>query len=193
MNDAIPLGDAVTATVARGAGEAEALVLHGRYTMECVGADGALKWAEAIDNVVTTAGKNLALDTFLAGSGYTVTGPYLGLISGTSYSATAAADTMASHAGWLEAGGANAPTCSGNRGTCAWSAASGGAKALSAAASFAMTGAGSVQGAFLVFGAGAVATKDSTAGTLFSAAAFTGGAKTVASGDTVNVSYSLSA
>ena len=54
-------------------------------------------------NTVCTAGKNAALDAYLAGSSYTVTGPYMGLISSASYSAIAAADTMSSHAGWLEA------------------------------------------------------------------------------------------
>src|SRR5499427_408677 len=112
------------ASVIRGSGLSEAAEAHGRYEIECIGADGQLKWREVIDNVVQTVGKNLALDTFLAGSAYTVTGPYMGLISSTSYSAVSAGDTMASHAGWLEAGGANAPTYSGNRKTAAWSAAS---------------------------------------------------------------------
>src|ERR1017187_10117814 len=61
------------------------------------------RWASDEPNTVLTAGKNLALDTFLAGSSYTVVGPYMGLISSASYSAISAADTTASHAGWLEA------------------------------------------------------------------------------------------
>src|SRR6266404_1532570 len=100
------------------------------------------KWHDTAPNVVATVGKNLALDTYLAGSSYTVTGPYLGLISSTSFSAVAAGDTMASHSGWLEAGNANAPTYTSPRKTAAWSAASAGAKALSAALSFAITGTG---------------------------------------------------
>src|SRR5580765_6775610 len=111
------------ASVIRGGGIGEHAEAHGRYEIECIGSDGKLKWREIIDNVVQTVGKNLALDTFLAGSAYTVTGPYMGLISSTSYSAVAAGDTMASHAGWLEAGGANAPTYTGNRKTAVWSAA----------------------------------------------------------------------
>lgn len=66
----------------------------------------------------------------------------------------------------LEAGNANAPTYSGTRKTCEWNAASGGSKALSAALSFAFTGSGTVKGAFLVFGTGALNTIDNTAGTL---------------------------
>ena len=180
------------ASVIRGSGIGEATEAHGRYEIECIGADGKLKWREVIDNVVQTVGKNLALDTFLAGSAYTVTGPYMGLISSTSYSAVAAGDTMSSHAGWLEAGGANAPTYSGNRKTAAWAAATAGAKALSAALSFAITSSGTVKGAFITYGSGASATKDNTGGTLWSAGTFSTGDKSVVNGDTLNVNYSTS-
>lgn len=164
---------------------------HGRYSVECFDKDGNLKWSEEFDNVVTTVGKNLALDSFLAGSGYTVVGPYLGLINGSAASAVVG-DTMASHAAWLEVGLANAPTYTGSRKTVAWSAASGGSKAASAAASFVIGSPGTVGGCFLALGAGASATIDNTGGTLYSAGAFTGGSRTVAAGDTLNVSYSAS-
>ena len=55
-----------------------------------------------------------------------------------------------------------------------------------------MTSAGTLEGAFLVFGTGAVATLMSTAGTLLSAGFFTGGAQPVNSGNIVQVSYTLS-
>ena len=99
---------------------------------------------------------------------------------------------MASHAGWLEGGGANAPTYTGNRKTAAWSAAASGAKALSAALSFAITSTGTVKGAFLCYGSGASATKDNTSGTLWSAGTFSTGDKAVVNGDTLNVNYSTS-
>src|SRR5690242_15616777 len=105
---------------------------------------GNVLWEDTFRNTVTTVGKNLALDTYLAGSSYTVTGPYMGLISGTP--TTAAADTMASHSGWSEVGGTNAPAYSGNRATCAWSAASSGSKALSAGLVFTFTASGTVGG-----------------------------------------------
>jgi hypothetical protein len=180
------------ASVIRGTALREGAEAHGRYEIECIGADGKLKWREVIDNVVATVGKNLALDTFLAGSAYTVTGPYMGLISSTSYSAVAAGDTMASHSGWLEAGGTNAPTYTGNRKTAVWSAASAGSKALSAALSFAITSTGTVKGAFICYGSSASATKDNTGGTLWSAGTFSTGDKAVVNGDTLNVSYSTS-
>jgi hypothetical protein len=180
------------ASVIRGSGLGEVAEAHGRYEIECRGPDGKLKWRDTIENVVATVGKNLALDTFLAGSAYTVVGPYMGLISSTSYSAVAAGDTMTSHSGWLEAGGTNAPTYTGNRKTAVWSAATAGGKALSAALSFAITSTGTVKGAFLCFGTGAAATKDDTGGTLWSAGTFSTGDKAVVNGDSLNVNYSSS-
>jgi hypothetical protein len=180
------------ASVIRGGGLGEHAEAHGRYEIECIGADGKLKWREGIDNVVATVGKNLMLDSSLAGAAYTVVGPFMGLISSVSYTAVAAGDTMASHSGWLEAGGANAPTYTGNRKTAVWSAATAGGKALSAALSYAITSTGTVKGAFLVFGTGAVATKDDTNGVLWSAGTFSTGDKAVVNGDTLNVNYSTS-
>jgi hypothetical protein len=180
------------AAVIRGGAMAEQAHAVGKYVVECFDADGNLKWRDEAPNVVTTVGKNAMLDAALAGSSYTVTGPFVGLISSVSWSAVAAGDTMASHAGWTEAGGTNAPTYTSPRKTASWSAASGGSKTLSSAASFAITGSGTIKGCFLVYGSGAVSTIDNTSGTLLSAGLFSGGDKTVTSGDTVNVSYSLS-
>jgi hypothetical protein len=180
------------ASVIRGSGMGELADARGRYEIECIGADGRLKWYEVIDNVVQTVGKNLALDTFLAGAAYTVIGPYMGLISSTSFTAVDVGDTMAAHAGWLEAGGVNAPTYSGNRKTAVWAAAAGGSKALSAPLSFAITSSGTVKGGFLCYGSGAVNTKDNTGGVLWSAGTFSTGDKAVINGDTLNVNYSTS-
>lgn len=149
--------------------------------------DGKVYHEEEFPNLITTIGKNFQLDTTLAGSSYTVVGPYMGLISSTSFSTTAIGDTMASHAGWLEAGTTNAPTYSA-RIICAWSAASGGAKSLSSALVFTFTGTGTVQGGFIVTGSGAVVTNLSTAGTLYSAGAL-GTAQPVISGNTLSMSY----
>lgn len=168
------------------------LTITGVFVAECYDADGNLKWTDTFNNTVVTVGKNLILDQALAGSAYTVTGPYMGLISSTSYSSIAAGDTMASHAGWLEAGNANAPTYTSPRKTAAWNSASAGSKALSSSLSFAITGTGTIKGAFLVAGSGAVTTIDNTSGTLISAGLFSGGDRAVLNGDTVNVSYSLS-
>ena len=140
------------------------------------------KWAEAFDNLVTTAGKNDMLDKYLAGSTYTAAW-YVLLIGSTSYTTGAAVtDTMASHGGWAE----DVEYSQSARVTTAWSAAAAGSKALSAACVFSINGDGTtIKGCFL----NSVATKSGTTGTLFSAGLFTGGDKVLANGDTLNVSY----
>ncbi|MDD1678677.1 MAG: hypothetical protein LUO93_05785 [Methanomicrobiales archaeon] len=191
MSDKLNPVAEVGATLSRAGGLIESALAEGTYVFECFDAEGNLKWREEVKNTVMTVGKNLALDTFLAGSAYTVTGPFMGLISSTSFSAISAADTQSSHAGWLEAGSANAPHYSGTRKTAAWNAASAGSKALSASLAFSITTSGTIKGAFMTYGTGAVNTIDDTNGTLLSAGLFTGGDRSVVNGDTVNVSYSL--
>lgn len=75
---------------------------------------------------------------------------------------------MTSHGGWLEAGNAHAPTFVA-RLLCAWSVASAGSKALSVGNAYTFSSSGTVQGAFICVGSGAVATIDNTNGTLYSA------------------------
>lgn len=165
--------------------------VKGRYVAQCFDKDGNLKWEDTIENTVVTVGKNLELDTLLAGSAYTVVGPFMGLISSVDWSAIDASDTMSSHAGWKEAGPTNAPDYSGDRKTAVFNAASGGVKDLSADLSFTFSESGTVKGAFIVTGTGAVNTHDSTAGVLYSAGLFTGGDKTVADTDVLNVDWQV--
>ena len=150
-----------------------------------------VKWRDKLNNVVTTVGKNKILDEALAGSAYTAAW-YMGLISAVSYTTgPAAPDTMASHGGWTEAGPTNTPNYSqSTRIAAAFAAASGGSKALSAALTFSInSGSGVVvKGAFM----NSVSTKDGTTGVLLSAGTFSGGDKTVSSGDSLAVSYSMS-
>jgi hypothetical protein len=161
--------------------------IDGTYHAVCRDADGNIKWEDDIENLVTTVGKNLMLDTLLAGSGYTAA-VYLGLTGGTP--TPAAGDTMASHAGWTEVGATNAPAYTAPRKTPSWSAASGGSKATSSVGAFSFTSGGTVGGCFIVLGTGALSTIDNTGGVLFSVGAFTGGNKTVAASDTLTVTYS---
>ena len=182
---------AAGADIQKVVGMIEGCHAEGRYYVECHDADGNLKWSDVIDNIVVNVGKNLALDTLFAGSAYTVTGPYMGLAGGTPASATAT-DTMASKTGWTEVGGTNAPAYSGTRKTAVFSAAATGSKALSSNLSFTFTSGGTVAGCGIVTGSGAVNTLDSTAGVLYSIGAFTGGSKTVASSDSLSVSYTAS-
>lgn len=180
------------AALTAGSGAGDSIEPKGRYFAQCRDADGNLKWEDHYDNLVTDVGVKAMQDTYLAGSGYTAAF-YMGLIA--AGTAPVVTDTAASHAGWTEAGGANAPAYSApaNRATCAWSAASGtGAgsrtKALSAGLDFTFSAPGTIKGSFL----STAATKDAATGTLFSAGFFTGGDRTVAANDKLTITYQLS-
>lgn len=180
--------DTCGAAVMRGAGTGEQAHAEGRYTVECRAADGSLKWTDVIDNLVTTQGKNDALDKYLEGAGYTAAW-YIGLIAATGYTGVNVADTMGAHAGWQEAGGATAPAYSeGARQAPDFGAAAGGSKGTSAPVVFSMTSNGTVKGCFLA----SSAAKDGTAGVLYSAGLFSGGDKVLGAGDSLSVSYSAS-
>lgn len=167
------------------------LSIHGHFQMDCrIGGD--LIWTRDFDNVVATVGKNLAFNTFLNGSNYTVTGPYIGLISGQGFTGVAATDTMSSHPGWVEAGNANPPTILGTRNLCVWQNANAGSIQFVGPSNFVPTEAGVIQGAFIVYGSGAVNTIDNTGGTLWSAGVFQGGAQTIPVGSTLQVYYLVS-
>jgi hypothetical protein len=111
------------------------------------------------------------------------------------------ADTMTTHAGWLEVGLANAPTYTGNRQSVSWTAvtSSGAFPAVNTvsksgtAVVFVISSTGTVGGCFICSGSGASATKDTTTGTLYSAGAFSAGQKAVTSGDSLSVTYTTSA
>lgn len=158
------------------------------FTTECRDAAGNLLWSDVSNNLVTTAGKNDLLDKYLSGSAYTAAW-FCGLISSVSFTAVAAGDTMASHAGWTEAGGTNAPAYTGNRPALAFAAASGASKATSSASSFTFTSSGTVKGMF----ACSVTTKDGTTGVLYNAVLFSGGDQPVAATNVVTVSVTYSA
>jgi hypothetical protein len=159
----------------------DTMSIQGHYTAVCYSVDGFVKWSDEIENLVTTVGKNLTLDTILGNS---AAGAVVMGLKGVG--AANVADTQASHASWLEVGLANAPTYSGNRPTPSFSAASAGSKTTSSAVSFSITGTGTVAGCFINIGGSA--TKDSTTGTLFSAGDFSS-SKAVVSGDTIAVTY----
>jgi hypothetical protein len=193
--------DVYSVAVIRGGSLAEQALADGLYFAVCFDPDGRLKWLDFIVNKIMLEGVNVMLDAALAGSGYTVVGPYLGLISSVNWVAPTTNDTMAQLAGtnpWREAGGANAPTYNNHatgtavRPTMAWSAAAAGSKAMSAAVQYDITGTGIIEGAFVCFGTGALATIDNVGGHLWSGGAFAQGPKSVGNGDTVQVSYATS-
>lgn len=189
MNDASQSSAKTAVSIASALGwpkeEAENAKIAGWYTAILRDKDGNVLSEDSYPNLVTTVGKNYLLDNGLAGSAYTAAF-FLGLISSVTFTAVAAADTMASHGGWVEAGALNAPAYSETaRRTAAWNAAASGSKAFSAGVVFTFTSAGTVKGSFLT----TVSTKDGTLGTLYSAGLFSGGDQPVVSTNTLTVTY----
>ena len=152
----------------------------GVYIATCYDKDGNLKWEDTYSNIVLTAGKNDLLDKYLAGSVYTAAW-YLGLVDGATTPTYNVIDTSASHAGWTE----NVNYSNATRPAPAWGSAAAGSK-VSTATAFTINGVGgTIAGTFLT----TLSTKSGATGIVYSAGSFTGGNKVVASGDTLNVTY----
>lgn len=152
------------------------------YDIECIGADGQVKWRESIDNLVLTAGKNDLLTNYFKGSSYTAAF-FVGLVDNASFSAIVAGDTAASHAGWLDA----VPYSNSTRPALTLGTASAGSIDNSASkASFTINATATLNGAFCITNS----TKSGTTGVLYSASSF-GSTRSVINGDTVNVQITL--
>lgn len=144
---------------------------------------GSQMWHDQNYNKCVDVGLTLMLETFFNGSTYTAL-HYVGLTSGTP--TTAITDTMSSHAGWTEVVAYSEAT----RVTYNPDAAA--SKSIdnsTTKADFSINGTTTVGGAFLTTDN----TKSGTAGTLISVEAFTGGDKSLGSGDTlsVQITYTL--
>lgn len=133
------------------------------------------KWREVIHNLVPTAGKNDIIDKYFKASGYTAAW-YMGLAgSGTK----AAADTLASHGGWSESN-----PYSGNRPAITWGTTSSGSNVASLI-TFSINATATVAGAFVA------SVNSGSSGILYSVADFSS-PRSVASGDTMNITPSIS-
>lgn len=159
----------------------EALIAHGLLRVECV-RDGRVIWVDEGPNLIVTTGRNKLLDETLSGSSYTAAW-YIGLINDAAFSAIAAGDTMASHAGWAETSGYTA----GTRPAASFSAAASGSKQTSSAVSFSINTTVTVNGIFLADNS----TKGGSTGVLFAAKSFTS-PRACQNGDTLNVTYTAS-
>jgi hypothetical protein len=154
------------------------------YKFECW-RNGELAWTETVHNQVMTAGINDFLTQYFKGSAYTAAF-FVGLVDNASFSAYSAADTMASHAGWLESAAySNATRPALTLGT----AAAGSIDNSASKAVFNINATATILGAFVATNS----TKSGTTGTLYGAASFTGGSRAVLNGDTLNVTTTLSA
>lgn len=178
QSEKIKPADETQASLTRMGNTQEGLTFTGAYSVECYAADGSLKWADTIKNLVTTAGKNNILDDYF--DLVSEAGWYLGLVEDpATYNVT---DTLISHAGWTEN-----TEYSGTRKAPVFGPAAAGSKA-SSATSFAITGTGgTIAGAFLC------TISVGTVGKLYSCGNFSGGSRTVVAGDTLNVTYTATA
>jgi hypothetical protein len=180
----------VTSGISTASDMGEMLQARGVYTAQCFDSNGNLKWEDTYTNLVTTVGKNDLLDKYLAGSAYTAAW-YLGLVDGGTTPTYAAGDTLASHSGWTEIATGTGYTYSGsstNRATATFGAASAGTKATGATA-FAITATLTIAGTLLCATQARGTASNGGGGILYSVGSFTGGNKSVASGDTLNVTY----
>lgn len=159
------------------------------YKIECFDKFGNWKWTEEIPNQVMAVGTTDLLGKYFEGSAYTAAF-YVGLVDNTSFSAFAAADTMASHAGWLESAAysnATRPAWTGG-GVTVVSGSQSSVDNSASKAQFNINAIATINGAFLATNS----TKSGTTGTIFGAASFAS-TRSVLSGDTLNVTVTLTA
>ena len=157
----------------------------GMYSVECVGADGQIKWVDTFHNLVMNEGVQDMNTRYFKGTAYTAAF-YLGLVTGPGSGTTyISGNTLASHAGWVENTsytGARKVVTFGTATTANPSVITNSA----APSSFVMSAPATIAGAFVC------TVSSGSAGVLFSAGDFTGGDKIVDSGDTLNVTYTFS-
>lgn len=166
--------------------ETNGLMIDQHYQVWAYDKDGNLKWYDEFHNLVPTVGLNYYLDCSLV-SGCTSPALYVGIVTGPGSGTTyAAGDTMSSHAGWSE----DTTYSEGTRQT--WTpngaAAAGSVSNSSSKAQFSINGSATIAGAFM----STDNTKSGSSGTLVGAGDFTGGDRSVVSGDTLNIQITAS-
>lgn len=180
--------DTVSSGLMAGTRSSENALALGRFDFECIGSDGKVKWTGSVPNLVVNTGL-----AYMAGSALTsvtqVTSWFIGLYGAAASNTPAAGDTMASHAGWTEVVAYSNATRVACTFVTATTANPSVATNSASPASYTINGTATVGGAFLT----SSSTKSGTTGTLFSASDFTSpGDRAVVSGDTLNVTYTLS-
>ena len=180
--------DVVSSGLICGARPQENALALGKFKMECFDKDGNLKWSAEEKNLVVNVGLQYMCGTALT-SVSQITTWYIGLYGAGASNTPAAGDTMSSHAGWTEA----TPYSNATRPACTFATATTANPSVAtnsaSPASYTINATATVGGAFLVSNS----TKGGSTGTLFSAADFSSpGDRSVVSGDTLTVTYTLS-
>ncbi len=163
-------------------GPGDLFKMHGRYHVEHM-RKGRLFDVYEFNNDITNEGKNLIFDVMFNNTTQIANNSwFIGLINLTSYSALAATDVMASHAGWIEL---TAYTQS-NR--VAWGSGAAAAQTVtnSTPATFDLNASNTVKGVFIT----SSNTKSGTTGKLWSTALFSADVPVV-NGDQLKITYTL--
>jgi hypothetical protein len=188
FNDKVKSKDVASSSLIAGGSAADSASAKGVYKIQCHDKDGNLKWEDEAPNLVVNEGLQDMNAKYFTGTTYTAAW-YLGLYGSGATNSPAAGDTMASHAGWTEVTAysqATRPACTFGTPTTANPSV---ATNSASPASFSINGTTTVGGAFLTSNN----TKGGTTGTLYSAADFSApGDRSVVSGDTLSVTYTLS-
>jgi hypothetical protein len=188
FNDKVKSQDVATSSLIAGGSAADSASAKGVYKIQCYDAQGNLKWEADAPNLVVNGGLQDMNAKYFTGSAYTAAW-YLGLYGAGASNTPAAGDTMSSHAGWTEVtdySQATRPACTFGTPTTANPSV---ATNSASPATFSINGTTVVGGAFLT----SDNTKSGTTGTLYSAADFSApGDRSVVSGDTLSVTYTLS-
>ena len=188
FNDKVKSKDVASSSLIAGGSAADSASAKGVYKIQCHDKDGNLKWEDEAPNLVVNEGLQDMNAKYFTGTTYTAAW-YLGLYGSGATNSPAAGDTMSSHAGWTEVTAysqATRPACTFGTPTTANPSV---ATNSASPASFSINGTTTVGGAFLTSNN----TKGGTTGTLYSAADFSApGDRSVVSGDTLSVTYTLS-
>ena len=155
--------------------------LKTQYEVECW-REGVCIWTEQFHNLVTVVGQNKLLDACFK-TGESANQWFVGLVNNASFTGYSVNDTMASHAGWLEAANysqANRPAF------VATAPVAGSITNAAAPAVFTITSTLTVRGAFLID----VHTISGTLGVLYGVGDFTS-QRIVLSSDTINATLTI--
>jgi hypothetical protein len=188
LNDNASSQDTIGAMLTRASSADGHAQAGGVFSIECRDSEGNLKWSEALHNLVVNVGLQDMNAKYFSGSSYTATW-YIGLYGAAASNNPAASDTAASHAGWTEI----VPYSNATRPACTFGTATTADPSVitnsASPAAFTINATATVGGAFLTSNN----TKSGTTGILFSASDFAApGDRVVASGDTLNVTYTFS-
>lgn len=178
VKEGVALKDGMSASLVMNQTVIERWGPHSKYHFEIVHADGTREDLGTYPNTVTTQGKNDALDKYLKGSAYTASWYLIPKGSGS----IVVGDTYASHSGWTEATAYSNAT----RPAVTWGTTSAGSNTATQV-SYSINGTATIAGACLLYGSSTKsdATNDA-AHILFSCTDFAS-ARNVVSGDTLNV------